>query len=230
MCVCVCLSVCLSVCLCLCVSVCVCVRVHALRTCSQTGHGQVASAGAVRDEVPPLFPQHPTGLRRHLRLRLLPHRLHALRTPRRRPGLAEGMEGELGSNVCSVLSQAVSFHCRKWEFARVLQLSLSLAVLVHVAPSYHTVSSLQRRFGLPAGLRFFVICHSAHITEENILYASLSFTPGAGHTGIKPRFPSRSFLVPFKLILSWFPCQAPGVTGSVLGLVGLASVYHDWVR
>ena len=28
----------------------------------------------------------------------------------------------------------------------------------------------------------------------------------------------------------WVPCQAPGVTGSVLGLVGLVSVYCDWVR
>ena len=28
----------------------------------------------------------------------------------------------------------------------------------------------------------------------------------------------------------WLPCQAPGVIGSVLGLVGLVSVYCDWVR
>ena len=26
------------------------------------------------------------------------------------------------------------------------------------------------------------------------------------------------------------PCQAPGVTGSALGLLGLVSVYCDWVR
>ena len=26
------------------------------------------------------------------------------------------------------------------------------------------------------------------------------------------------------------PCQAPGVIGSALGLVGLVSVYCDWVR
>ena len=30
--------------------------------------------------------------------------------------------------------------------------------------------------------------------------------------------------------LQWLPCQAPGVIGSVLGLVGLVSVYCDWVR
>ena len=29
---------------------------------------------------------------------------------------------------------------------------------------------------------------------------------------------------------SWLPCQAPGVIGSVLGLVGPVSVYCDWVR
>ena len=30
--------------------------------------------------------------------------------------------------------------------------------------------------------------------------------------------------------LQWLPCQAPGVIGSVLGLVGPVSVYCDWVR
>ena len=33
-----------------------------------------------------------------------------------------------------------------------------------------------------------------------------------------------------KLALHWLPCQAPGVVGSVLGLVGSVSVYCDWVR
>ena len=33
-----------------------------------------------------------------------------------------------------------------------------------------------------------------------------------------------------KLALQWLPCQVPGVIGSVLGLVGLVSVYCDWVR
>ena len=33
-----------------------------------------------------------------------------------------------------------------------------------------------------------------------------------------------------KLALRWLPCQAPGVIGSVLGLVGPVSVYCDWVR
>ena len=29
---------------------------------------------------------------------------------------------------------------------------------------------------------------------------------------------------------SWLPCQVPGIIGSVLGMVGLVSVYCDWVR
>ena len=33
-----------------------------------------------------------------------------------------------------------------------------------------------------------------------------------------------------KLALQWLPCQAPGVIGSTLGLVGPVSVYCDWVR
>ena len=33
-----------------------------------------------------------------------------------------------------------------------------------------------------------------------------------------------------KLALRWLPCQAPGVIGSTLGLVGPVSVYCDWVR
>ena len=33
-----------------------------------------------------------------------------------------------------------------------------------------------------------------------------------------------------KLARRWLPCQVPGVTGSVLGLVGPVSVYCDRVR
>ena len=32
------------------------------------------------------------------------------------------------------------------------------------------------------------------------------------------------------LALQWLPCQAPGATGSALGLAGPMSVYCDWVR
>ena len=34
----------------------------------------------------------------------------------------------------------------------------------------------------------------------------------------------------YKLVLQWLPCQAPGIIGSVLGLVSPVSVYCDWVR
>ena len=33
-----------------------------------------------------------------------------------------------------------------------------------------------------------------------------------------------------KLALQWLACQAPGVVVSALRLVGLVSVYCDWVR
>ena len=43
-----------------------------------------------------------------------------------------------------------------------------------------------------------------------------------------PGFESR--LRESKLALQWLPCQAPGVIGSALRLVGPVSVYCDWVR
>ena len=32
------------------------------------------------------------------------------------------------------------------------------------------------------------------------------------------------------LVLQWLPCQAPGVIGSMMGLVGPVSILFDWVR
>ena len=43
-------------------------------------------------------------------------------------------------------------------------------------------------------------------------------------------FRGRVIPVTQKLALHWLPCQAPGVIGSALGLVGAVSVYCDWVR
>ena len=43
-------------------------------------------------------------------------------------------------------------------------------------------------------------------------------------------FRGRVIPVTSKLALHWLPCQAPGIIGSVLGLVGPVSVYCDWVR
>ena len=43
-------------------------------------------------------------------------------------------------------------------------------------------------------------------------------------------FRGRVIPVTSKLTLQWLPCQAPGVIGSALGLVGPVSVYCGWVR
>ena len=43
-------------------------------------------------------------------------------------------------------------------------------------------------------------------------------------------FRGRVIPVTSKLALQWLPYQAPGVIGSVLGLVDPVSVYCDWVR
>ena len=43
-------------------------------------------------------------------------------------------------------------------------------------------------------------------------------------------FRGRVIPVTSELALEWLPCQAPGVIGSVLGLVGPVSVYCDCVR
>ena len=43
-------------------------------------------------------------------------------------------------------------------------------------------------------------------------------------------FRGRVIPVTQKMVLQWLPCQAPGVIGSTLGLVGPVSVYCDWVR
>ena len=48
---------------------------------------------------------------------------------------------------------------------------------------------------------------------------------------LAPRFfRGRVILVTETITLQWLPCQAPGVIGSALGLVGPVSVYCDWVR
>ena len=43
-------------------------------------------------------------------------------------------------------------------------------------------------------------------------------------------FSGRVIPVTKKLALQGLPCQAPGIIGSTLGLVGPVSVYCDWVR
>ena len=43
-------------------------------------------------------------------------------------------------------------------------------------------------------------------------------------------FSGSSHISDLKVALQLLPCQAPGFTGSVLGLVGPVSLYCDWVR
>ena len=43
-------------------------------------------------------------------------------------------------------------------------------------------------------------------------------------------FPGQVTPVTYKMALQWLPCQAPGVIGSALRVVGPVSVYCDWVR
>ena len=56
----------------------------------------------------------------------------------------------------------------------------------------------------------------------------------ATYPGLDPRlrrdFSGSSHTNDLKLAFQWLPCQAPGVIGSVLGLVGPVSVNCDWVR
>ena len=70
---------------------------------------------------------------------------------------------------------------------------------------------------------------------QGICLVGLVFTPRERKIpGSNPAcagiLPGRVIPVTSKLALQWLPCQAPGVIGSVLGLVGAASVYCGWVR
>ena len=60
--------------------------------------------------------------------------------------------------------------------------------------------------------------------------ASRAEDPGFESRLRRDLFRDRVIPVTQKLALQWLPCQAPGVIGSVLGLVGPVSVYCDWVR
>ena len=60
--------------------------------------------------------------------------------------------------------------------------------------------------------------------------ASRAEDPGFESRLSRDFFRGRVIPVTSKLALQWLPCQAPGDTGSALGLVGPVSVYCDWVR
>ena len=61
--------------------------------------------------------------------------------------------------------------------------------------------------------------------------ASRAEDPGF-ESRLRPDFFGVEYVIPVtpKLALQWIPCQAPGVIGSALGLVGPVSVYCEWVR
>ena len=65
-----------------------------------------------------------------------------------------------------------------------------------------------------------------------VVKASTSRAEGPGFESRLRRDFFRGRVIPAtsKLALQWLPCQAPGVIGSALGLVGPVSVYCDWVR
>ena len=60
--------------------------------------------------------------------------------------------------------------------------------------------------------------------------ASRTEDPGIQSRLHRDFFRGRVRPVTSKSALQWLPCQAPGVIGSVLGLVGPVSIYCDWVR
>ena len=65
-----------------------------------------------------------------------------------------------------------------------------------------------------------------------LVKASASRAEGPGFESRLRRHFFRGRVIPVtsKLALQCLPCQAPGVIGSALGLVGPVSVYCDWVR
>ena len=60
--------------------------------------------------------------------------------------------------------------------------------------------------------------------------ASKAENPGFNPACAAVLFPGQVTPATKQSALQWLSCQAPGVTGSAPGLVGLVSVYCDWVR
>ena len=60
-----------------------------------------------------------------------------------------------------------------------------------------------------------------------VVKASTSRAEDPGFESRFEFFRGRVIPVTSKLVPQWLPCQAPGVIGSVLGLVGQVSVYCD---
>ena len=126
-----------------------------------------------------------------------------------------------------------------------LRLSLSDITYSHRCPCF----SVAFRFGLDN-----LWLHKAYKYKASVLGRAGCLSSVASAYNAPPRWPSgkasasraedpgfesclhrdffRGQVIPVtsKLALQWLPCQALGVIGSVLGLVGPGSVYCDWVR
>ena len=78
--------------------------------------------------------------------------------------------------------------------------------------------------------------HLVHSTNGRLVgLAVKAVAPRAANLGSNTAFGVDLLLagvipVTATLALQWLSCQASGVTGSALGLVGPVSVYCDWVR
>ena len=72
----------------------------------------------------------------------------------------------------------------------------------------------------------FIFCTVHHNTQHEMWWQPSLWPNGQvfalklGDPGIKPAFPVESYQWLKNLVLQWLPYQAPGVTGSALGLVG----------
>ena len=60
--------------------------------------------------------------------------------------------------------------------------------------------------------------------------ASRAGVPGSSPAFVQGIFPGRVTPLTERLVFQWLPCQASGLLRSATGLVGLVSVYCDWVR
>ena len=105
-----------------------------------------------------------------------------------------------------------------------------------------STSCLAFNRGCIVALHITVIIHCSPLTQQQFLLGWCCLVGLVGRCppwerkipGSNPAcagfFRGQVIPVTSKLALQWLPCQVPGVVGSALGLVGLVSVYYDWVR
>ena len=81
----------------------------------------------------------------------------------------------------------------------------------------------------------YVTSHDCVMTQVVTHYCLVSLVTRASPSeaedlGFDSCFRDRVIPVTLTLAFQWLSCQAPGIAMSALGLVGLVSVYCDWVR